>query len=186
MPHIEFDENAHTYTVDGTQYPSVTTVLKSAGLIDTKWFTEEGRDRGTYVSQATAWWELNQLDNDSLDPELEPYLSAWVQFLHDSEIDVQQIEHPVCHPMGFAGTPDRVVFHPTLGSTVIDIKTGGKSTWHALQLAAYAECLGPRFCRMNVYLSPDCYSVYIHDTPQQRDFDVFRCALGIHNWKESR
>ena len=33
-PILNFDEATHTYTVDGRDYPSITTVIEAAGLVD--------------------------------------------------------------------------------------------------------------------------------------------------------
>ena len=58
---IQFDEAAHVYTVAGVERPSVTQILKDAGLIDTTWYTDEARQRGRAVHLAAQF-----LDEDDL------------------------------------------------------------------------------------------------------------------------
>jgi len=159
-------------------------VLVSAGLVDTEYFTEEGRLRGQYVAQATAYADAGELDRDSVDPVLMPYLLAWSAFIADSGIEIKTIEQKLFNPIGYCGSSDRTGVMPYVGDVVIDTKLGGQYEWHAIQLAAYAACLGAQFRRVNVILKPDAtYTIKVHETPQARDFDVFRAALCLHNWR---
>ena len=48
---IDFDPTTHTYRFNGHVVPSVTGILKSVGLIDTRWFDKAAAWRGS----GTGW-----------------------------------------------------------------------------------------------------------------------------------
>ena len=86
MP-LEFDATTHTYTLDGEQVPSVTGILKAAGLIDFSHIPapilEAARRRGTHVHSAIHYYNENDLDVDTFTanfPECAGYLRAWIAF----------------------------------------------------------------------------------------------------------
>ena len=54
MAVIKLDRETHTYTPN---LPSVTEILRSVGLIDATWYTEEARQRGTAVHLACEYWD---------------------------------------------------------------------------------------------------------------------------------
>ena len=49
---ITFDEETHTYWKDGINYPAVTKILEEMGFVDSTWFDEDSRIRGTYVQSS--------------------------------------------------------------------------------------------------------------------------------------
>ena len=136
-----FNPATHTYT-DATGKPllSVTTILKLAGLIDDRWFTEEACWRGSCVHAACEYDDKGTLDESSVDLGAWGYLVAWRKCKQALGIvGFTSIEKPMmCATLQFAGTPDR---RGRRGSRrfVIDIKTGSHEPWHELQLAGYAE-----------------------------------------------
>lgn len=185
QPALTFDAETHTYRIDGERVPSVTQVLEGAGLIDTRWFNDEARTRGTYVALATQYYDEGTLDYDALDDELKPYVMAWERFLAgDDTREVLRIEQRVWHTaLRFAGTLDRTIL---MGTTkrkyVLDIKTGSAAPWHQLQTAGYAECLVGLWCRASIILYDDAsYHFNVHDSRSDRD--VFRSALNLYHWK---
>ena len=42
---IEFRPETHQYFVEGVEYPSVTSMLKDAGLVDDRWFTDPVQEK---------------------------------------------------------------------------------------------------------------------------------------------
>lgn len=183
---LQFDEATHTYTMRGVQYPSVTTILKDAGLIDASqpWYTEWHRERGKHVHAALEYHDSGELDEDALDPEIRPYLDAWERFLRESRAEVVDCERryvDIC--LGYAGTLDRVVWW-NRELVVIDIKTGPHERWHAIQTAAYANIRTPKVSgRATVSLAGGKLSVKTHTN--RSDWDVFRSALALFHWKRS-
>ena len=184
---LQFDEATHTYTVNGVEYPSVTTILKDVGLIDTSgpWYTDWHRDRGTQVHLATALDDANDLDTETLDPAIKPYLSAWWSFMGESRCKIIDIERRAHHPrMMYAGTIDRVVRWGA-GDAIIDIKCGPPSRWHGLQTAAYKALVGGlSWRRATVHLSDDgTFKVASHN--DNSDHDAWNSALALYHWKRN-
>jgi hypothetical protein len=61
---LELNRETHTYTPN---LPSVTTILKSVGLIDASFYTIEGRERGSAVHLACEYFDQGDLDEDTLE-----------------------------------------------------------------------------------------------------------------------
>jgi hypothetical protein len=187
---LTFDEESHTYRINGQVVPSVTQVLSGAGLIDGKWFTEAGRTRGSYVALATELYDKDILDFDALDFELQQYVRAWGRFVMGFDVTVLEVEKRVFDATRrYAGTLDRVV---TIGvdSTqriVLDIKTGGKAKWHPLQTAAYAACLTGLHKRASIILKDDATFQYVdHGNCHTADRAMFYSALNLYHWKKEK
>jgi len=84
---LTFEPIAHRYTLDGIDVPSVTGVLRQAGLIDFSHIPptilEAARRRGTAVHAAIHYFNENDLDVDRFGiefPECAGYLQAWITF----------------------------------------------------------------------------------------------------------
>lgn len=181
-----FDPTTHTYTVDGRIVPSVTQILHEAGIIDTAFYTEEARQRGSYVAEATALLDRGELELAELDPALVGYVDAWKKFKLDAQFVPELIEAPLFDPWGrFAGTLDRA--GPLHGRWAnVEIKTGGREEWHALQTAAYAHLMKrPAARRIVVYLEPDA-RYECHEFSDSGDHAAFMAALAVVTWKRNR
>jgi len=185
---IEFIEETHQYFVEGKEYPSVTTVLDS--LTDLSFVNTDLLERaskfGTAVHRATELYDNNQLDMDSLDPELLPYLEAWDNFLLDYRPEILSIEQRIASMYGYAGTLDRYVAIKGVRA-VIDIKSGTTvPKYTGLQLAAYAQAIteggGQVSHRYAVHLQPFKYKVLPYRC--KNDFTTFKCALNLHRWSQ--
>lgn len=181
---IHFEAESHTYRVAGRELPSVTTVLKSAGLIDLTWYTEDARVVGQHAHLACRFDDENDLDESNLPPVVAGRVAAWRAFKRDTGAEVLAIEQPVANEShGYAGTLDRRIrWHGALW--VIELKPATPERWHALQLAAYAACVTQRHRRAVVHLHEDGkYRVREYDDP--RDLAVFHAALTLHNWRKA-
>lgn len=181
-PSLRFDAEAHTYHLGDRRLLGVTEILQRTGLIDTEFYTEEGRTRGTYVAMATQYLDEGTLDWNTLHEDLMPYIAAWQRFLKDSKAQVKTIEEQVYSEVyGYAGTIDRTV--SMQGKLwVIDIKLGQAQPWHALQLAAYAKTKPVGYRRANVYLRPD-ETYRLVERKEQHDERVFLSAAAVAAWK---
>jgi hypothetical protein len=144
---LEFDAAAHRYSIGTRELLSVTQVLTNAGLIDSQWFSEESRLRGTYVHQAILMHVEGDLAEDSLDPALQPYYQAFRAFIDESGFQIDACEERLFdEALGVAGTldirgrfPRPALRHP--GVDIIDIKTGSLPSWVGYQTAGYARML---------------------------------------------
>jgi hypothetical protein len=99
---LEFDPLVHRYTLDGDPVPSVTGVLKAAGLIDFSHIPpavlDAARTRGTVVHQAIHFFNERDLDVGSFArdfPAYRPYLMAWMQFCAQREFVSVLSEHRI-------------------------------------------------------------------------------------------
>lgn len=188
MSQVVFDAVAHRYTLpNGRILPSVTQVIHEAGLVDTTWFTDEARERGTAVHLAIALGD--DLDFEALDDRLRPYVDGWRAFLVDTRAEVLVTERRVCDPVaGYAGTLDSILRMPDLGDYLIDVKSGGLPATVGLQTAAYRRAylldqMTPTPLRRGcVHLPGDGSYRFVQLTDRQ-DEATFLAALRISLWK---
>lgn len=202
-PVLAFDEAAHRYTLDGHELPSVTTILREAGLIDfsgTPGAVLAGAQaRGSRVHAALHYACEGTLDWSSVGDEDRPYVEAGVQFLQTSQFEPLAMEVRLHHPtFRYAGTTDLV---GAWGGqpAVADYKTGRAHDVAAdLQLSAYEACLrayppvewldftaATPIVRVSVELTKrGTFRTEVYRNPQ--DFAAFLHCLGVYRLKESR
>lgn len=183
---VELNRETHTYTPN---LPSVTGILKAVGIIDTAFYTEEGRERGSAVHLACEFLDQGDLDESTIDLQIAGYVEAYKKFKSDTGWEFDWIEAPVSDKAHtYAGTPDRILV--SRPRRIIDLKTGPFQKWHAIQAAAYANCLDDFFSysRFGVYLQGSGkYS--LREYPKAEfvsDLAIFQSALNIYYWKERR
>jgi hypothetical protein len=190
---LEFDEQSHTYRLDGADLPSVTQAICEAGLVDIRWFTEYSRWRGSAVHLACWFDDQNDLDESTVEPSLMGYVEAYRRFRENYQFETKDIEARQYHPVfRYAGTPDRVGI--VRGNpAIVDLKSGVALAGHPVQLASYAHLpsslnLSPYdFERVAVYLQADgTYKVKSYSRADlANDWNVFLAALYFTNWKRS-
>ena len=186
-PALAFVASEHRYYLDDRELPGVTRVLEAAGLIDSTWFTEEARTRGTYVHAATHYLDDGDLAEESLDRRLIGYIDAYRRFLDLMQPAWTHREHRVCDPLlGYAGTLDRAGCLQRTGiKVVLDIKTGQLPPHVGLQTAAYRRCLPEPYTykRLALQLKGDG-TFSLHDLIDRRDEQRFLNALDLWHWKQ--
>lgn len=189
---LDFDPVAHRYRVGDRELISVTQALTAAGLIDSRWFTEDSAARGTYVHAAIQMHHEGDLDEDSLDPVLSPYFEAYKKFLAETGFELDACEERLCdETLGYAGTLDlrgrirrRGLTYP--GIDIIDVKTGSVPPHVGPQTAAYARLLPGDVSRLRwrwaLHLRSDAtYSLL--PLEKRTDEAVFLAALTVANFK---
>jgi hypothetical protein len=162
--------------------PRVSTILKSAGLVDTSYMTEYDRDRGSRVHLACQYLDEGDLDRITLADDIRPRVEQYERFKRDVEPEILGIEFRVAHKsLKYEGHPDRLVeIHGRPG--ILDLKGPSKAAWQGVQLAAYAHAMSPlSAARWTLHLSDDKYALVEHTS--RDDWNVFKAALIIHNWK---
>jgi hypothetical protein len=181
---IEFDPATHSYLLDGKPVPSVTKILADTGFIDATWFTEWACRRGTLAHLCTHLDDTNELDEDTVDPELVPYLAAYRRFKVESgfivlgsEVRMASVTHR------FAGTLDKV---GTFGNAaaIIDLETGSHQPVKAIQTAGYELLRGSPHKRFALQLKDDG-SYKIHPFTDRQDKQIFMSALAVYHWKNN-
>jgi hypothetical protein len=141
-PELTFDEAEHAYHLGAVRLPSVTEIIRDAGLIDDTWFTEHARNRGSQVHKACQFLNEDDLHLESLDQELLPYVIAYQAFLRDTGFRVYRSEQRVVSRRNmFAGTLDIYGLLRRGVRAVIDVKTGAVPDWVGVQISAYMLAL---------------------------------------------
>lgn len=182
MGELRFDEKTHSYWLNGQKLISVTTVLREARLFE--YTSNHGMymDRGTSIHTLTELHDAGALDESKIENPILPYLDGWKRFKEETKVEVAAIEEAVYNPIYFyAGKVDRRIFWKGREG-VIDIKSGLRAPWHGLQTAAYAKTYQRPMLRFCLYLADDgTYELEEHK--ETTDWDIFRAALAIVNWK---
>lgn len=181
---LTFDPKSHIYKFNEHPVPSVTTVLKDMGFINTQYFTEEGRERGTLIHRIIEWYCKKTLDLDTVDPVLNPYLEAWIQFAKDTGFKPEAVEVPLYNKIyRVAGTPDHIGALDGRES-VIDVKSGGPAPFTALQTAGYEILAGRNLKRFVLYLTGK--GVYkLREFKDKNDRQVFLGAVACWHWQKN-
>lgn len=181
-----YRESDHTYWLDGRRLYGVTEVLKAAGLLP-PFGDEWAAERGSAVHLACKYLARGELDWDSVDQRIEPYVRAYERFLKDTRFEAWKVEEALYHADDadqlpwYAGTFDAYGNWPDVGVSVIDLKTGGKAKYHAPQLSAYRQLIleagwKPPEHRVVLHLSADGnYTMAF----QRDEWPVFETALRL-------
>jgi hypothetical protein len=152
---VEFEPEGHVYTYHGEHWPSITQILKAEGFIDTSHYDEWSRDKGSMVHLAAKYYLSCELDEETLDPVIIPYLNAFKRFMSESGLIVHQSETPgVNTTYRYSGTPDIIGCFPK--------PTGAR--------------------RFALELHPDGKYKLIPYT-DQNDFTVWLACVACHYWK---
>lgn len=185
---LTFDADTHTYRVRGAVVPGVTTILRP--LIDFSHIDPDvlaaKADLGTRVHEACHFFDEDDLDEETIEADVEPYLAAWKRFKAETGAVVLASEQQVYEPiLGFAGTLDNVMLIDGV-KWLIDKKTPivlPAST--GPQTAAYHRALGDPSVthRGAVRLRPDGTYRLDHLTGAD-DFATFMACLQVHRFKE--
>ena len=182
---LTFEEESHTYKLDGAIVPSVTQILSAERFYDPSKYSAGSAQFGTDVHAACELWDVYK--EETGDERIKPYLKAWRGFCEQKAVKFTEIEESHFHETHrYAGTIDRL---GTIGENrvLIDIKSGGKEPWHPIQTAGYAWMMEKPLLleRMCVYLRNDAtYSIEFHTRAKfQDDIGVFLAALCLQNWR---
>ena len=185
---LTFDEARHEYRLLGGVVPSVTQIL--APLVDLSGIPravlDAKRQLGQDVHYACQLLDEGDLDEDSVEEQIEPYLQAYKRFKADTGAVVLLNEQRVADPLLlYAGTLDRVMGIKD-EKWLVDLKTC-ISTPLAVgpQTAAYLRALGDTSVtrRAALRLRPD--GTYRLDAlTEPNDWSAFMACLTLHRFKE--
>lgn len=194
MGNLTFDPEKHEYAYSGVIVPSVTQVLKSAGVINDQWFDEWSADRGRRVHLACQYYDEGHLDMDSIDPAIAGYLESYIKWRKASTnfergMKIRRIEWSQYETVyDFAGTCDRIVELNQGALAVVDIKSGAYQPWHGLQLAGYkiltASTFGGDPQRYSLYLDKDGDIARLRAHTDESDGEFFISFLNAYKWKK--
>lgn len=149
---LVFRESDHSFWLGDRRLPSVTQILKH---FIPRWECDEWYlERGKAVHKATELYDKGILDPDSVDPQIQGYLDAWVKFRKDYQFKPELIEHQAYHPVYmYAGIIDRIGISGE-DRVLLDIKTGEPSKSDRLQIAGGYYSI---FMPVNI-----CHPLYLH------------------------
>jgi hypothetical protein len=152
-----FDPVEHRYFAGARELISVTTLLKNEGRIDDRYFTEESRERGSWVHARATEIDLGLPVRDTVKrfddagvwigdlvapEEWRARLDGYLAFRSLVPLSFLTVEEPIFRPdLGLGGRPDRT-FELRGRAGILDIKTGPRETWHGVQMALYDVMLG--------------------------------------------
>lgn len=185
---LTFDETRHEYAFMGARVPGVTELLRP--LVDFSMvppaILEAKCDLGRRVHLACQLDDEDDLEESSVEEDVEPYLVAWRAFLRDSGAIVVLNEQRVFEPMfGYAGTLDNVLLLNGQ-KYLVDKKTSISTPMSAgPQTAAYMRALGDLSItrRAAVRLRPD--GTYRFDElTGHDDWPCFLSCLTLYKFKE--
>ena len=184
-----FDEASHTYYMDDVPVPSVTQALVESGIINTEFFNDWGRWRGSTVHKITQLYDENDLVEDSVDPDLVGYLDAWKKFKREFAFDIRGIEVELYHSTAkYGGCLDRVGIVAQGGGGILDIKTGPLTRAVGLQLTGYADAYESHTGIAVNHL----YGVQIKEDGTYKmktyglEFVAWRAALTVCHWRRGK
>jgi len=189
---LTFDNERHIFTLDGVVVPSVTGVLKAAGLVDYSavppHFVEQARQFGSAGHYATQLYDQGNLDYDTLDPALRPYLDSWIKFREYHAFVPEIIEQPMGNKTYmFGGIPDRIGKRHGI-QAVVEIKSTavlGKevAAQTAGQVILWKGKIDTKVERWAVRLTNEGLPEVVR-YKDASDFSVFLAALTIANTKK--
>jgi hypothetical protein len=109
-----FDEVRHEYKYDGIPCLGVSKILELGGLTNYGCVSEDvmrkAQQFGKHVHVACELFDKNILNLAKLDPALQPYLQAWINFCMEYDVEIVENERAIYSEMWkYAGTLDRIL-----------------------------------------------------------------------------
>ena len=191
MAELTFTPEGHLYRLDGVPIPSTSQIIHDMGLTSFPPGIDWQMTRGTHVHRATQLYDEGDLEEDSLDPVIMPYLKAYKRFKTETLFAPHHIEEPMYHPSYlYAGTVDRIGAFGVSDShlALVDIKSGSPYPAVSLQCAAYTEMAKANSIPVRrafaVYLKPDGTYRMDEIRNMRRALNVFLSALTLYTWKK--
>jgi len=189
---LAFDEEKHEYTLAGRVIPSVTQLLKDAGVLQFgvgELANEAAMMRGKAVHAACHYLDEGDLNWKSVSDEIIGFVFAYEKFKEETGFKPDRIEERLFHPsLMYAGTLDREgTWKLSKNRVLIDLKTGQDQPGYALQLAGY-DLLLPTLTlpreRFGVELYADG-SFKLIDHNEESDRDIFLSIVSLWWWKQN-
>lgn len=182
----EYIDSTHTYLLDGKPLPSVTTILQAAGLYDSKYFTEEARNRGKFIHKAILYLLQDDLSDNGIPDEYRGYIDAFRRFMAEADCEpyLEMCEVPLfSETLRYGGTPD-IICLLNGKETILDVKTGSETPVTGVQLSGYTLiCPIPISQRCGLYLKPTGKYKLVQYS-DRNDFNIFNAALSLYHWRQ--
>lgn len=164
-----------------SNFPHVTSLLKSAGLIDTTFFTDYDLDRGSALHSAAQFLDEGDLDWSTVHPDVLGRLQQYQRFKDEVKPVILGIEEHVENKIyQYQGRIDRRVKINGMEG-ILDLKGPSQSIAHRLQLSMYAACYDVPLHKWALYLSDDAYR--LAEFINRDDWPAARALLNLHHWR---
>jgi hypothetical protein len=138
---FRFDALNHVYTAidTGEELPHITGMLEHTGWVDSRWYTEDSRERGSAVHRLTADYTLGAIGAiEDVVSRYAGWLHAYADFMRRVRPTVIAVEEPIAHlHYRYAGRPDLIARLYGLLS-VVEGKSGAPEKAHQIQTALQA------------------------------------------------
>lgn len=160
---FRFDANEHQYIdpANDEVLPHITGLLEAGRYVNSQWFTEDSKWRGSAVHRMTAEYDLKALTLEGCkQSKYRGWLLAYAAAMAILKPEWFHIEEPLVHwGWRFGGQPDRAGrYYGAFGE--LEVKSGSPEKAHAIQMALQAILLEPEVgipaethLRFAVYLS---------------------------------
>lgn len=194
---FQFIPETHEYIEDGVRRDSVTQILQETGIVNYGGIDEDvlrhAAERGTAAHAACHYYDENDLDISTVDPEVIPYLCGYQKFLSETRFIVEGSERrgiAEIDGMRYGYTYDRkgILFKRRViaelkCTAAIEIGVGPQTA--AYELAERQESGEAARNRVVIHLKPNgTYSlIELNDI---KDYQVWKWALGITHWKRMK
>lgn len=179
---LTFHDITHSYFWNGKRVPSVTEILRGAGVIQTEFSSPQALEKGKVVHEILEFMDKGVLVFESIDQRLKGYVEGYEKYKQESKIEIFDVERQLYNEdYEFAGTLDRLAFF-NKELCIIDIKTGEPEPWHALQLAAYELALKEPVRRFGLYVREEG-TYKVKEYTNETDKNVFIGFLNGYRWK---
>ena len=194
---ITVDRNQPRNYGDGEKrYYGVTTICHAMGGVD-PYGDEVAMQRGQdlhVIFALSVWAYAGRCKPPSVPSMYQSYyqsMQTWIQTAKPEPVQVERPSVSAIPGMPFAGTPDLLAWILYRGHRVlalVDLKSGQKARWHAIQVHAYSKLM--------LYRDAKALGVlYIHEDgrpgtyepvkPKPRDWAGFQSALNLLIWREA-
>lgn len=198
---FRFDEESHRYWLAGREMPSVSSILRSSGIVDYRGYPVVDRqrylERGRAVHAACSEIIQGTFIEDSLlwTPEYEPYIQSFKAFLVESRAKPLLTEVSVYHRgFWYAGRLDFIMEYQGLVG-VADIKTNHAQRATRIQTMLYAMAVSSLGETINYEYADRCHlrmgvEVYGDSRPgrarwyenDEEDRAIAISAINCWNW----
>lgn len=184
-----FDPKKHIYTLDGVEIPSVTSVLPYNFHGNA---TDWHKDKGHYVHEMVRLYNLNDLDEDTLDSQLTPYLDAYKKFRENYHgegiVDVKSGMPQPADELQLAGYSLLVNEGWTEKGGTISIPAYEQILYHPIyQFAGTPDIVTGTKNAYAVYLNDNgTFRMVDHTKDLRRNIQIFLSFLTCHKWRKER
>lgn len=183
MAEFRFDPIEHKYYLDDKPLTNPSTLFREEGAVDTTFYTEEGRDNGSRRHLIFHLDDIDDLDEDSVDPVDLPYLEVYRRFKRENNFVLIASETPVFNATYMiACTPDKLC---TMNGkkALTEIKTGNLEPWTALQTAFQSLCIPDPVERYGLKIDEKNYRLFPYK--DRTDRNIVLSCLAWNRWKKN-